>query len=167
MTSEGINRFLSHLQCGNGKHAYYRALRSLFKWLYREKYFEDNPIDRVDPPKIAQKILSAVTEEELEILLDSAETLREKCIVSLLFDSGLRLSELCSLRVKDLDLDNLTLRVIVKGNREAKAAFGRRTADLLRTYINNSRQLRYVVWCWTCGSTGDVKTTDTLNWYTM
>ena len=135
MTSEGINRFLSHLQCGNGKHAYYRALRSLFKWLHREKYLEDNPIDRVDPPVIARKILPAVTEEEVEILLDYAETLREQCIVSLLFDSGLRLRELCSLKVKDFDFDNLTLKVIVKGNRQAKAAYGRRTADLLQSYI--------------------------------
>lgn len=71
----------------------------------------------------------------MEILLKATETLRDTCIVSLLFDSGLRLSEVCAIKPNDTDWSNNTLKVVVKGNREAKAAFTPDTATLIREYL--------------------------------
>lgn len=89
----------------------------------------------MDSPSIARKILPSITEEQLDILLKAAESQRDKCIVSLLFDSGLRISELCAIKPSDIDWSNNTIRVVVKGNREAKAAFTSKTATLLQEHL--------------------------------
>ena len=68
-------------------------------------------------------MLPSITYEQLQILLDSADDLRDKCIISLLFDSGLRLNEICTIKCSDINWEELTLRVTIKGNREAKAPF--------------------------------------------
>ncbi len=104
-------------------------------WLHRQCYLKDNPIKLVDSPSITKKMLPSVTEEQLDILLKAAENQRDRCIVSLLFDSGLRLSELCAIKPSDMDWSNNTIRVVVKGSREAKAAFTSRTATLLQEFL--------------------------------
>ncbi|MBA7495791.1 Tyrosine recombinase XerC [subsurface metagenome] len=93
LTPEGINEFLSCLSGGNAKHAHYRALRVLCNWLYKQGYLSDNPVRLVDLLKIANKLLTTITLEQLEILLKATDSLRDQCILSLLFDSGLRLNE--------------------------------------------------------------------------
>ena len=45
LTSDGIAKFLSSLSCGNGKFAYFRAIRAFINWLIRNDYFKDNPLD--------------------------------------------------------------------------------------------------------------------------
>jgi site-specific recombinase XerD len=138
LTATAINQFLSTLTCKNGKFAYYRAIRVLCYWLHRQGYLEDNPIRLVYSPSIARRMLPSVTEEQLDILLKAAENQRDRCIISLLFDSGLRLSELCAVKATDIDWSSNTVRVVVKGNREAKAVFTPRTAGLLREHISNN-----------------------------
>jgi len=135
LNAEGISSFLSSLACGNGKFAYFRAIRALCNWLYRHGHIEDNPIKFVDSPHVAKKLLPAITEEQVQLLLEVAECLRDKCIIAMLFDSGLRLSEVCSIRPSDIDWSTNTLSVLVKGNREAKAAFTPKTATMLREYL--------------------------------
>ena len=138
LTPTAINWFLSTLSCKNGKFAYYRAIRALCNWLHRQGYLEDNPIRLIDSPSVAKKLLPSVTEQQLDILLTATKSLRDRCIVSLLFDSGLRLSEVCAIKSDDIDWKANTLKVMVKGNREAKAAFTPHTARLLREYISNN-----------------------------
>ena len=132
LSPQRINNFLSNLSCHNAKHSYYRAIRALCNWL------GNDAIKKVDAPKVARKLLPSITKEQLDILLDATDNLRDKTIVSLLFDSGLRLSELCSIKASDIDWSNNTLRVVVKGNREAKAAFTPTTATLLRDLISSN-----------------------------
>jgi len=136
LTPQGINSFLNALDCGNAKHSYYRAIRAICNWAEREGYIHFNPIKRVDAPKVQRKLLPSVSLEQFQTLLDATDNLRDKSIVSLLFDSGLRLSELCSINPSDIDWNSNTLRVIVKGNREAKAAFTPKTAKLLKELIS-------------------------------
>jgi integrase/recombinase XerD len=78
----------------------------------------------------------------LEVLVKDTESLRDRCIVSLLFDSGLRLAEICSIKPSDIDWNTNTLRVVVKGNREAKAVFTPRTAIMLREHLSNDSHTR-------------------------
>lgn len=74
----------------------------------------------------------------MNILIEAAESQRDRCTVSLLFDSGLRLSELCAIERDDIDWKASILKVMIKGNREAKAVFTSHTARLLREYISNN-----------------------------
>jgi len=139
LSSQGINSFLNSLNCGNAKHSYYRAIRALCNWLEREGY--SNQIKRVDAPKVQGKLLPSITIEQLDILLAAIDNLRDKLIVSLLFDSGLRLSEICAIKSEDIDWESNTIKVIVKGNREAKACFTPHTATILKTYHNGQDSL--------------------------
>jgi len=138
LTPQGISSFLASLDCGNGKHSYFRAIRALCNWAEGEGYVQSNPIGRVDSPKVAKKLLPSVTSEQLDTLLNATESLRDTAMVSLLFDSGLRLSELASVQSKDIDWSNNTLRVVVKGSREARAAFTSNTAMLLKEHLCNN-----------------------------
>ena len=91
LTSNDINTFLSNLTCGNGRNAYYRAIRAFCNWLYRQGHIGDNPIDRVDPPRMTKIILPSLTVEQVDYLIQCADTTRDKSIVSLFADSGIRL----------------------------------------------------------------------------
>jgi len=138
LSPQGINLFLANLKCGNAKHSYFRAIRVFCNWSYKEGLVKDNPIDRVDTPIVAKKLLPSITPEQFSLLIEAPDNLRDKCIVSLLFDSGLRLSEICNIESSNIDWDSNTLRVVVKGNREAKAVFTPKTATLLKTYLANN-----------------------------
>jgi integrase len=88
----------------------------------------------VDAPKVTKRLLPTVTLEQLDVLLHAAANPRDRAIISLLFDSGLRLLEVASIRTSDIDWDTNTLKVVVKGNRQAKAVFSCRTDSLLREH---------------------------------
>jgi len=74
LTAEGINNFLASLSCGNGKFSYFRAVKALCNWLYRHGYIiEENPIKLVDSPHVAKKLLPRITEEQVKLLVKTAD----------------------------------------------------------------------------------------------
>ncbi len=138
-----IVRFLSRLECGNGgKHAYFRTLRAFYSWLYSNKSGfslnpQDNPILLVEAPKIEKRLMPSVTENQLNALIDSAESMRDKSIICLLADSGMRLKELSNIRANDINWEYYTITIWGKGNKQRKAPFTERTASLLKPVIAN------------------------------
>ena len=135
LTPDSINTFLSRLTCANGKNAYYRAIRAFCNWLHRQGYITNNPITRVDPPKMKRIILPSLTPEQVEYLIQSADSIRDKAIISLFADSGIRLTELLSIKEPHIDFDTNTVIIWGKGGKQRKAPFTRRTADLLQEYF--------------------------------
>ena len=137
VTCNDIIKFLGAQNCkGGGKHAYYRVLRAFYNWLYspRSGYGLDpnsNPILFVDPPKVAKRILPSLTPEQLDHLMDQAACQRDRAIISLFADSGLRLSELASISPHNIDWQHRLIRVTCKGNKEGYAPFGERTEHLI------------------------------------
>ena len=123
LTPEGINRYLNNLSCGNGKSNYFRCIKTLCKWLYQNDYIESNPTEKVSPPRRQKKLLPAITEEQLGILLQHCDD-RDKAIVSLLWHSGLRLSEAANVRANDFNWEEGTVIVLGKGNKYRKAIAG-------------------------------------------
>ena len=109
VTGQDITLFLESLQCSNGgKHAYFRALRAFYTWLYSIKFGhnlnpQDNPILIVEPPKLGKRVLPSLTTEQVDTLLSLADNLRDKCIISFLADSGMRLSEIASIQLDVID----------------------------------------------------------------
>ena len=146
---QDIEYFLDSLECSNGgKHAYFRALRAFYNWLYSPKSSyklnpQDNPILAVESPKVEKRILPSLTIEQLDYLIEQAECVRDKAIISLFADSGLRLSELANIKVSDIDWQHRLIKVICKGNKEGLAPFGKRTEALLRELAKetNSRNM--------------------------
>jgi len=124
LTSEGINTYLNSLTCGNAKHNYYRCIRTLCRWLYHIDYLPINPIERVLPPKRQKRLLPAISEEQLAILVDNCRTERDKVILNLLWHSGMRLLEAASVNAKDFNWSERTVIILGKGNRYRKALAG-------------------------------------------
>ncbi|MFC1994480.1 tyrosine-type recombinase/integrase, partial [Chloroflexota bacterium] len=124
LTPEGINSYLNSLPCHNGKHNYYRVIRTLCRWLYHNGRIADNPIEKVLPPRRQKKLLPAISKEQLAILIASALTERDRVILNLLWYSGMRVSEAASVTAKDFDLEEGTVVILGKGNRYRKALAG-------------------------------------------
>jgi site-specific recombinase XerD len=141
-TGQDISLFLSNLGCTNGgKHAYYRALRAFYNWLYSPRSGhglnpQDNPMLLVESPKVERKILPSLTTEQLDYLIDQAECIRDKAIISLFADSGLRLSELANVDQANIDWQHRLIKVRCKGNKEGYAPFGQRTEKLLKEWLS-------------------------------
>ena len=92
----------------------------------------------VDAPKLEKRILPSLTEEQVETLIQQAECLRDKCIISLLADSGMRLSEIADVKQRNIDWNSKTISVIGKGNKQRRAPFTSRTAKMLRELLDDN-----------------------------
>jgi len=144
VTGQGIAHFLKSLRCsGGGKHSYYRALRCFYNWLYSPKSDynlnpQNNPILIVDSPKREKRIMPSVTQEQVEYLVSRVGNPRDQCIIRLLFDSGMRLSELTNIQCTDVCWDTHTVSIIGKGNKQRRAPFSNRTGEQLRAYLSEN-----------------------------
>ena len=117
VTGQDIAQFLDSLGCSNGgKHAYFRTLRAFYNWLYSRKSGhnlnpQDNPILAVEAPKVGKRILPSLMPEQLDFLIEQAECIRDRAIISLFADSGLRLSELANINHHNIDWQHRLIKV--------------------------------------------------------
>ncbi len=140
-TPAKINAYINSLPCSQaGKHAYFRAMRAFYRWLYSPRSgfnleAKVNPMAWVDAPKVPKRILPSLSREEVELTIEKAGNARDRAIVSLFAESGLRLTELANIRLKDIDWNNRTIRVVGKGSKEALAPFGEQSEHYLRAWL--------------------------------
>ncbi len=133
---------MKSLKCSaGGKLAYYRCLKTFYNWLYSRKSgyglnIQDNPIVIVDAPKVDRRILPSLTAQQVNYVIEQATCVRDKAIISLFADSGLRLSELASIEPQNIDWQSRLIKVRCKGNKEGLAPFGKRTEDLLKQWLS-------------------------------
>lgn len=118
---------------------YCRGIRSFFSFLKREDFTSRNVMAKVKTPKLPEKIVPTFSEKEITKLLaqpkkGSNEGYRDYCIMLTLVDTGVRLSELANLKVKDIYYDQNLFRVMGKGQRERFVPFGHRVAKALMKY---------------------------------
>jgi len=138
LTHTDINLFLSNLTCHNGKNAYYRAIRAFCNWLFRQGYVKENPIVKVDSPKMTKVILPSLTNEQVEHLIEKADNIRDKCVIILFTDSGMRLNELVNIKASHIDWESQMIIIWGKGGKQRKAPFTSRTAKMLKQIVRNS-----------------------------
>ncbi len=129
------------MQCSlGGKCGYYKCLRAFYNWLYSPKSaldykLEDNPIRWVDAPKRPRLILPSLSIEQVKLLIDTAQSTRDKAIIALFTESGLRISELTNIKLGDIDWGNHTVRVLGKGQKEAYAPLGKMSELYIRSWL--------------------------------
>lgn len=116
------------------------ALRSLFKFLCREGYLTNNPVQRVATPKLGRKLPEFLYLEHMEKLLQTPDCTtvlgaRDQAIIELLYGSGLRVSELAGLNREDLDSDQMLLRVRGKGMKERIVPVTKYALEALQAYV--------------------------------
>jgi site-specific recombinase XerD len=118
---------------------YVRAVRSFWTWLKETGVVRANPLVEVPAPRFPKKVARVYPEDQIRTLLGYvAAKPRERAIVELLLDSGIRVSELAGLRVDDIDLEQGSVKVLGKGGKERYSYFSPGTALSLRDYIDKS-----------------------------
>ena len=115
------------------------ALRTFFEYCVREAVMTRNPARAVSAPKSPKRLPNALDTDRMGALLefdaDDPLSLRDRAILELTYSSGLRLSELCSLAVADVDLDGGLVRVLGKGRKTRMVPVGRHARDAVRTWL--------------------------------
>lgn len=95
-----------------------RYLNSFWTFLQREKLVDDNPVARIESLRIESTIKKAYSAQELESLRMACENSRDRALIEFLYATGVRVSELCSLNVGDIDLYKQEFKVMGKGRKE-------------------------------------------------
>lgn len=116
------------------------SLRTFFDWCVMEGERKDNPCDSVEAPKLGEYLPGVLSVEEVGAILDSVDTgsvsgLRDKAILEMLYGCGLRVSELCSLRISHVYLEDAFIRVVGKGDKERLVPFGDMAAGSFLAYM--------------------------------
>ena len=93
-------------------------------------------------------ILPSLISEQVQYLITSAESVRDKTIISLFADSGIRLNEFLHIKERDIDLESMTVIVWSKGGKQRKAPFTKRTAELIKQVIrvNKVNEVSNNIW---------------------
>jgi site-specific recombinase XerD len=124
---------------------YYRALRAFFNFAVREGLLDVSPCQRLKPPRVPKDQVQPFTLEQAQALLDaakrSAQPARDTAIVLVLLDTGLRVSELCSLRVGDVDPETKEITVRGKGGKRRTIFVGPNVRRVVWRYIERERRL--------------------------
>lgn len=116
------------------------CLKSFFKYLMREKKVEINPASRIKAFKIPKKLPVFIEENHLENLLetqifsDDFIGVRDKLILELFYATGIRLSELIDLKTENINLFQLTITVIGKGNKQRTIPLHKNVIELIKKY---------------------------------
>jgi site-specific recombinase XerD len=123
------------------------AIRSFCRYLQREQLIHEDPSKQVRGPKLSRRLPPCLEKEELASLFKATEALgadgvpdpngpRDRAILETLYATGMRVSELCSARIKDLDLAAMELRVVGKGSRERVVLLNNSACQWLSAYLN-------------------------------
>ena len=120
------------------------AIRSFYRYLQREELIKENPIEKITSPKLDRRLPIILTTDEIIRLLEAPTTekpvgQRDKAILELLYASGLRVSEIVSLNLSQVDLHEKEIRVIGKGNKERIVLMGEPALKALVTYLEDGR----------------------------
>lgn len=120
------------------------VLRNCFEFLVFRQVRVDNPMDRVESPKLAPKTPEVFSLSEVEALLaaipqDSPEGLRDRTLFELIYSAGLRVSEAASLAVDRLYLSEGVVCVVGKGDKERFIPLGSQALGWLRKYLDEGR----------------------------
>ena len=122
------------------------TLRGFFGYLVGEKMIELDPTIHIDLPKLGKKLPKTLSLDEVERLLsapDLTQTLgvRDRTMLELLYATGLRVSELISIRMDNLHLEQGFVRVIGKGNKERIVPLGDTARQWIERYLEGARDL--------------------------
>lgn len=120
------------------------TLRGLFRHLRRERLLSADPTAGVELPRLGRKLPQVLTLDEVEALLaapaqDSAAGLRDAAMIELLYATGLRVSELCQLRVADVNLERGVLLATGKGRKQRIVPIGESAVALVARYLREAR----------------------------
>lgn len=147
-SSKEVSGFLkSEKESGHSVRSYTRgliALRGFYRYLLRRGLIESSPCADVDIPRMQRRLPEFLTFEEVERLLDAPKTeevlgLRDKAMLETLYATGLRVSELVTLKLNDINLQGGYLTAFGKGSKERLVPLGESAMVWLKRYMDEAR----------------------------
>lgn len=120
------------------------ALRNFYTYLIKINVIEVNPYKNIKNPKKDKKLPNFLQHDELKTIFDSIDMstslgLRNRLIIELLYATGIRVSELTSLKLSNIDISNQEIRILGKGSKERIVFFGDYAKHYLELYLNEAR----------------------------
>ena len=117
------------------------TLKSFYKYLVINKLIDSNICKSIKFPKISKTLPQFLNENEVNDLLDypygdSYNSKRDRAIIELFYGTGIRISELASIKIIDLDLKDCTIRIIGKRSKERLVLFGKSVREILIEYLD-------------------------------
>ena len=123
------------------------STKSLFGFLLEEGIVTRDSTENLSSPRLGRSLPEALSVEDVETLLDSAthgdtpESRRDHAMLELLYAAGMRVSELVSLDLDDVDLEQATVRCFGKGSKERVIPIHEQSIEAVREYLNTAREL--------------------------
>ncbi|MCZ2459884.1 MAG: tyrosine-type recombinase/integrase [Chitinophagales bacterium] len=134
MTSKSINRKIS-------------TLRSFFKYLLKIESIDNSPMANVITPKIGKRLPVFINEDDAKQLVNSLnaaaedwKSLNAKMLITLFYDTGMRLTELISLKETQVDLSRQQVKVLGKGNKERIIPLNKEAGESIKEYIKQKNE---------------------------
>ena len=126
----------------------FSSLSSYFSFLLDRRIIKNNPLNGVFTPKIPKILPEILTIEEINNIFLAAESskneilsLRDRCILEMLYSSGLRVSEVCELRINNIQFDLDLIRFFGKGSKERIIPLTYYARKWLKKYLSESRKI--------------------------
>lgn len=148
LTTKNIQGFLKHInELGMSAHSQARilsGLKAFYKYMLFEELIVKDPTELIEGPRLGRKLPDTLSYHEIESLfeaidLSTSDGTRNRAMIETLYSSGLRVSELVSLKVDHIYFDIGFLRVIGKGNKERLVPIGQSALKHLNIYIKQVR----------------------------
>jgi site-specific recombinase XerD len=138
-----MERYLAYLRervSSTSVNTYYRALKTFFTHLSTRALIDENPMDKIQTPKIPKTSPEILTETEMGMLFKAAKDnkrngVRDYALVMFLFETGARAGEIAKLKVKDVDFSNKSARVLGKGSKSRTVFFRESTKAALLSLL--------------------------------
>ena len=120
------------------------TIRHFFRFALAEGLIREDPAETVESPRFRSSLPMFLTIDEVERLIAQPDAktvvgLRDRAMVEVMYSAGLRVSELCKLRLNDIHYDKGYVRCIGKGDKERLVPIGRRAVEVVRAYLAKSR----------------------------
>ena len=120
------------------------SIKSFHRFLLKEKITREDPSALIQFPKVGRALPVVLTGAEVESLLDAPDTstplgLRDRAILETLYGSGLRVSELCSLKTQEVNMKEGWVRVLGKGSKERMVPIGKQALKWIAEYLEEVR----------------------------
>jgi site-specific recombinase XerD len=140
-------------------HHYYSALRAFYNWAIREGFVPQSPLAKVKVAKAKPRVMQPYSAEQIKKMLRVCDYdyqhgakfvgSRNRALILMFLDSGLRLSELANIKLQDIDVDNGRIKVTGKGNKERVVRIGKTAQKALWRYLRyrgeDSKQLLWLL----------------------
>ena len=142
-----IQKYIASLQEKNTRTIshYITVINSFYGFLVNDGFITNNPCDNIASPKVQKKLPVYLTEEEVNKLLNinlfTPYDYRNKAMLELLYATGLRISELCNLKIVDIDIDNCFIRINGKGSKERIVPVTDLALKYLSIYVTQYRNV--------------------------